>query len=99
MRRSFCFLAVVIALSAGVVAQEPAWQPAPGHVTLPLWPHEAPGVQPNAGAEADMTTAKDHLIAGKPVIRLGSVSAPTLTVYSPAGKNSGAAVVVFPGGS
>jgi len=46
-----------------------------------------------------MTTAKDHLIAGKPVIRLGNVSVPTLTVYSPVGKNSGAAVVVFPGGS
>jgi acetyl esterase/lipase len=33
------------------------------------------------------------------VIRLGNVSIPTLTVYSPpAGKNTGAAVLVFPGG-
>ncbi len=46
-----------------------------------------------------MTTAKDHVIAGKPVIRLGNVSTPTLTVYSPTGKNTGAAVVVFPGGA
>jgi acetyl esterase/lipase len=46
-----------------------------------------------------MTTAKDNLIAGKPLIRLGNVSVPTLTVYSPARKNSGAAVVVFPGGA
>jgi acetyl esterase/lipase len=45
-----------------------------------------------------MTTAKDKLIAGRPVIRLGNVSTPTLTLYQPKGKNSGAAVVVFPGG-
>jgi acetyl esterase/lipase len=45
-----------------------------------------------------MTTAKDNLIAGKPIIRLGNVSTPTLTMYSPVGGNTGAAVVVFPGG-
>jgi acetyl esterase/lipase len=45
-----------------------------------------------------MTTAKDNLIAGKPLIRLGNVSVPTLTLYKPRGKNTGAAVVVFPGG-
>jgi len=37
-------------------------------------------------------------VAGKPVIRLGNVSAPTLTLYAPPNKNTGAAVVVFPGG-
>ena len=45
-----------------------------------------------------MTTAKDNLIAGKPVMRLGNVSKPTLTVYAPKAHNTGAAVVVFPGG-
>jgi acetyl esterase/lipase len=45
-----------------------------------------------------MTTAKDNLIAGKPLIRLGNVSSPTLTIYSPKQNNTGAAVVVFPGG-
>lgn len=81
-----------------MAAQQPAWQPAPGHLTLNLWPHGAPGVAANSPAEADTTTAKDRLIAGKLVIRLGNVSAPTLTVYSPKEKTTGAAVVVFPGG-
>jgi len=45
-----------------------------------------------------MTTAKDNLIAGKPLIRLGNVSTPTLTFYPAKVKNTGAAVVVFPGG-
>jgi acetyl esterase/lipase len=65
---------------------------------LPVWPGAAPGAQANPPAEADTTTAKDNLIAGQPLVRLGNVSAPTLTLYTPQGKNSGAAVVVFPGG-
>ena len=52
----------------------------------------------NLPAEVDTTTATDKLIAGRPLVRLGNVSTPTLTVYSPQGKNTGAAVVVFPGG-
>jgi acetyl esterase/lipase len=67
-------------------------------LTLALWPHGAPGTLANGGPEADTTTAKDPLIAGKPVVRLGNVSGPMLTFYAPRGNNSGAAVVVFPGG-
>ena len=57
-----------------------------------------PARQPIRVPEIDTTTAKDNLIAGKPVVRLSNVSAPTLTLYPPKGKNTGAAVVVFPGG-
>jgi len=98
MRKCLLSLAAVTALSITLSAQKPAWQPAPGHVTLPLWPHGAPGPQPNPGPEIDTTTAKEGPVAGKPIIRLGNVSAPTLTVYAPQGKDTGAAVVVFPGG-
>jgi acetyl esterase/lipase len=80
------------------LAQQPAWQPAPGHLTLPVWPGAAPGAVENPAAEIDTTTAKDNLIAGRPIVRLGNVSTPTLTLYAPKGKNTGAAVVVFPGG-
>jgi acetyl esterase/lipase len=45
-----------------------------------------------------MTTDKDSQPGGKPVIRIGNVSNPTLTLYTPMKKNTGAAVVVFPGG-
>jgi len=88
-----------VTLSVNVFAQKPAWQPAPGHPTLNLWPQGAPGTPSNLPAEVDTTTSKDNLIAGKPVIRLGNVSTPTLTVYAPPQKNSGAAIVVFPGGA
>ncbi len=86
----------------GLGAQQPAWQPAPGHVTLPLWPNGVPGASApaaNAAPEVDTTTAKDNLIAGKPLIRLGNVSTPTITVYKPAKANGAVpAVLVFPGG-
>lgn len=98
MRTHLLWLAAVAAISTSLYAQKPAWAPAPGHTTLALWPIGAPGAQSNPAPEIDTTTAKDNLIAGKPLIRLGNVSAPTLTVYSPRAKNTGAAVVVFPGG-
>jgi acetyl esterase/lipase len=99
MRRLLLIFATLIASSTGLWAQKPAWQPAPGHLSLPLWPNGTPGAALSSLPEIDTTTGKDNLIAGKPVIRLGDVSRPTLTVYSPENKNTGAAVVVFPGGS
>jgi acetyl esterase/lipase len=91
-------IAAVAASSLPLAAQHYAWPPSPSRLTLPLWPGVAPGAPANPLAEADATTAKDGLIAGRPLIRLGNVSTPTLTLYTPKGKNTGAAVVVFPGG-
>ena len=99
MLKKLLILFVFVATSIELFAQKPAWQPAPGHLTLPLWPNGAPGASVNPAPEVDTTTAKDNLVAGKPLIRLGNVSIPTLTIYTPKGKNTGAAVVVFPGGS
>jgi acetyl esterase/lipase len=92
-------LAALVAMSTGLLAQQPAWQPPPGHLTIPIWPGVAPGAPANSPAEADMTTTKDNLIAGKPLIRLGNVSVPTLTLYTAKGRSGfNPAVVVFPGG-
>jgi acetyl esterase/lipase len=64
-----------------------------------LWPGSAPGERGDIGEEHDTTTPADALIAGKPVIRTGNVSVPTITVYPAAAEsNTGAAVLVFPGG-
>ena len=90
---------LVISAAVMLSAQQPAWQPAPGHITLNIWPNGAPGAQPSAGPEADMTTAKDHAIAGRPVMRLGNVATPTITLYEAKNNPSGTAVVVFPGGA
>jgi len=97
LMRLFLFAAVA-GITASGFAQKPAWQPAAGHTTLNIWPTSAPGTKANPTPEIDTTTAKDNLIAGKPLIRLGNVSTPTLTLYAPSGKNTGATVVVLPGG-
>lgn len=67
-------------------------------MTLPIWPGVASGTKAKPLPETNTTTAKDALVAGRPVIRLGNVSVPTITIYEPKKGNTGAAVVVFPGG-
>jgi acetyl esterase/lipase len=98
MRFHLLISAALLAASTCLIAQTPAWPPSSDHLTLPLWPNGAPGAQPAPGPEGNMTTDKDNRPGGKPVIRIGNVSNPTLTVYTPKGNNTGAAIVVFPGG-
>ena len=64
---------------------------------MPIWPGAVPDARRVVGPEV-ATTENQRLVAGKPWIEVGQVSQPTMTVYSPAGKNTGASVVVFPGG-
>ena len=69
-------------------------------LTIDLWPKEAPGEKEPIGEEKDMTKPTENLIAGKRLIRLGNVSKPTLTLTRPPKeKDTGATVVIFPGGA
>ena len=66
---------------------------------FPLWPGTPPGETNVLGEEKDMTKPGEGLVAGQRVIRLGNVSKPTITLYrAPKEKDTGAAVIVFPGG-
>jgi len=66
---------------------------------IPLWPNGAPGEKGTVGVEHDITTASGRSVGGGRVIRLGNVSEPTITVYSPSKhKSNGTAVLVCPGG-
>lgn len=68
-------------------------------VTLPLWPHGAPETVQMPGPEQDITKPTDRLVDGRPLMHMTNVSQPTLAVYKPdAAKDTGAAVVVLPGG-
>jgi acetyl esterase/lipase len=79
-------------------AQTPAWQPSPGHTQVPIWPGAVPDAMPVTEPELATTTGKESLVAGRPVVVVGNVSRPTMTVYPPKGRNTGIATVVFPGG-
>ena len=96
--RKFLVVAAMVAVCGGAWAQPSGWPVGSGHTVLTLWPNGAPGANTTTGPEKDTSTATSDLIAGKPLVRLGNVSVPTLTVFAPKGKNTGAAVVVFPGG-
>src|SRR6266567_4204056 len=72
-------------------AQAAVWQPSPGHTQVAIWPGSPPHAAPGAPAESATTRLRDHLVAGKPWTYITNVSRPTLTVYSPKGKNTGAA--------
>jgi acetyl esterase/lipase len=97
MKSLILVLCVVFALR-DLSAQRPVWRPSPGHTQLPIWPGAAPDPQPVAGPEYAETSGNDFLIAGRPAVSVSNVTRPTITVYSPRGKNSGAAILVFPGG-
>jgi Esterase/lipase len=88
-----CLVSVAVTTSG---AQAP-WQPARGHTQIPLWPGAVPNAQPAVAAETS-GTVEGHFVAGKPWTYVTNVSQPTMTVYPPTGRSSGAAVMVFPGG-
>ncbi len=87
----------VFALGAGCAQQHP-WQPSAGHTEVPIWPAVPPDPQPVKGPETSEVSGNDFQVAGRPAISVSDVTSPTMTLYLPAGKNTGAAVVVFPGG-
>lgn len=82
---------------AGAGAQAPNWQPSAGHVQVPIWPGAAPDAR-RATAPESTELVKEPLVGGKIWLSVSHVAQPTMTVYSPVGENTGAAVVVFPGG-
>jgi acetyl esterase/lipase len=92
------FAVCVVFAFCTLSAQTTAWQPSPGHTQIPIWPGSAPDARPAKGPETVTTTGKESLVAGRPWIAVSNVSRPTMTVYSPTRRNTGAAVIVFPGG-
>jgi acetyl esterase/lipase len=80
--------------------------PLPAHAAapepIPLWPGVAPGdAGKDIGEEMDTTKPDANTPVGSAnyIIRLGNVSKPTVAVFKPpADKDTGAAVVVCPGG-
>jgi acetyl esterase/lipase len=90
MKSTFpAFTATLLAAATLFAAPEP----------IPLWPSGAPGEKGELPAEADTTKPTDGQVAGRRVMRIGNVSNPTITIFSPPKeKDTGTAVLVCPGG-
>ena len=87
----------VVFVCGRLSAQTNVWQPSPGHAQVRIWPGAVPD------AQAQLVPGPEYVTnvlspSGVSWVALCNVSLPTMTVYSPKGKNTGVAMVVFPGG-
>ena len=75
------------------------WQQPPGLKQIPIWPNGAPDMQgvPRVPERIEIADTPDAL-EGRTSEAAWDVTAPTLTVFPPKGRNTGVAIVVFPGG-
>jgi acetyl esterase/lipase len=98
LMKPLIFALAVVFPAVCLYAETPGWQPSPGHTQVPIWPGEVPDARPVKESEVVTTVSEDYYVGGRPWDAVLPVSKPTMTVYSPEGKNTGVAVVVFPGG-
>ena len=75
------------------------WEPPSGLEQIPIWPNGAPNMQgvSQAAERVELTKAPD-VVAGRPYTAVYDVSSPTMTVFPPKDRNTGASMVVFAGG-
>ncbi len=78
--------------------REGVWQPAPGGRQIPLWPANVPLARPDSGDRPEMTGNGSPTVGGRRWHWATYVTRPTMTVYRPKGRNTGAAMLVLPGG-
>jgi acetyl esterase/lipase len=75
------------------------WQPPAGLKQIPIWPNIAPDMagvsQP---AESVLVAETPEAIDGHTSEAVFDVTSPTMTVFQPTGRNTGVAMIVFPGG-
>lgn len=74
------------------------WQPGPGGEQIPLWPDDFALQLPDYEGNSEMVGSGSPLVAGRTWNWATYISRPTMTVYRPRGENTGAAMLVLPGG-
>jgi acetyl esterase/lipase len=81
------------------VGKAGVWQPPSGLKQIPIWPNGAPDMEGvSQPAERVEVTKAAEVVAGRPWTAVYDVTSPTMTVFPPVGRNTGASMVVFPGG-
>ena len=85
-------------VSVCVQAQDGIWPPSQQHSQVPIWPGEPPDPQPVRGPEVIEPSGTKFMVGGRQVVGVSNVTRPTMTFYPPKTKNTGVAVLVFPGG-
>lgn len=92
------YLFTMIAVFSCTNVLAAAWQPASPHQQLPIWSGVIPDATLAVAPEEDAVLREDRLVAGRAWLQVENVTRPTMTIYPPKGSNTGAAIIVFPGG-
>lgn len=74
------------------------WQPGPTGRQVALWPENVRIQAPETDGNPEMIGSGSPLVAGRTWNFATYVSRPTITIYPPKGENTGAAMLVLPGG-
>jgi acetyl esterase/lipase len=80
------------------VETEGVWQPSPDGEQVPLWPANVVLTKPDSGDYPEATGNGSPLVGGKKWHWASYVTRPTMTIYRAKGENTGAAMLVIPGG-
>jgi acetyl esterase/lipase len=79
------------------VSRPMVWEPGPEGNQVPLWPEGLALQRPDSNKPEEVGNGS-RLVAGRPWHWASFVSRPTMTIYRPKERNTGAAVLVLPGG-
>src|SRR5580765_4682649 len=93
----FFYCAAALAMLVAQSGSAKEWSPPAGIEQIPLWPDKATIARPEVKGEESARLGETK-IAGRPVTGVENVVRPTMSVFPAKGANTGAAVVVFPGG-
>jgi acetyl esterase/lipase len=74
------------------------WQPTAGGTQIPLWPANVTPTKPDSGDHPEATGNGSPTIGGRRWHWASYVTRPTMTIYKPIGENTGATMLVLPGG-
>lgn len=94
----FATPAVVGAQTLGGRASLGPWRPSANAEQVRLWPVLTRLAVPDTNGDPESVWYGHSLVAGRPYLAVLDVAQPTMTIYRPRGYNSGAALMVFPGG-
>ena len=72
------------------------WEPPSGLLQVPIWPGVAPNM--TGDSQAPEAVFEVRKVLGRHYVGVANVTSPTMTVFPPKGENTGAAMLVFPGG-
>lgn len=80
------------------VEQVGVWQPGSDGEQVPLWPADVALAKPDSGDRPEATGNGSPTVGGRKWHWATYVTRPTLTIYRPRSQNTGAAMLVLPGG-